>query len=187
MELSKSERLIILMLCDIMRKQSNPKHVSGFDPDYIDLAVGEGHLWALDSQYGEVLGDKSDTNEQVTTVIDILEMWECLERSYASLNESDQKVVLESCEKEPAFLGFDGNNETWALSIAYFLINHQDRFVHFAKKNLNSHWPFMANYRKMAEIFQLMRPNLHRGQMSAEQIIEIMKVGYNNEPHSVIF
>ena len=73
------------------------------------------------------------------------------------------------------FPGFDGNDEGEYLGIARFLINEMERFSEFTGRDLNSHRPLVDAYRRMIKVFEPISNNLIGQELSASQIIDILK------------
>ena len=175
LRLSDGERLNILMLCDLYK---HLKVKGDIDADFVASAILDGELWALRWRYPGIFhGD--DSNEQdVSTVVHVLDMWSFLEESYQKLSKKDRERI--KGENLPfgshvEFLGFDGNNETTYLGIARFLVEKMDRFTRFKGRDMNSHMPVLGSYRAMSAVFETMRAKLVGRLLSADEIIEILK------------
>ena len=84
-----SERLIIGMLCDIC----DHLKIEGYDTDVLREVVGT-HPWALTLEYSF----EEPIEERVAReVMDIIEMWDLIERSYERLNEEDRTGIEDYC------------------------------------------------------------------------------------------
>jgi uncharacterized protein len=169
MEISDPERLILLMLCDIYEKLG----LDDFDPPFIRKAITEGHLWALRWRYSHLFGIEEATDEEVSHVREILEMWNRIEISYADLGPDDQQRVRAAHSGlAPTFPGFDGNNETTQLGIADMLTNDRARgWTQFQGRDLDAHGPTMDTHGRM--LAALRRMDTH-GHLTAGQIIQLM-------------
>jgi uncharacterized protein YfbU (UPF0304 family) len=76
---------------------------------------------------------------------------------------------------EVEFRGFDGNNEATHLSIAHFFVDKMERFSRFKGRDLNSHMPTIAGYRRMLVVFERMRQSLTMGrEFDVGQIVAIL-------------
>ena len=172
LKFSDGEKLIMIMLCELFK---HLKIDSEIDPLFIEDALYGGHYWSLEWQYPGIFDVQADSIETVREVLDVLEVWWFLEKSYENLSDQDKgRVKKEAKLEEVVFLGFDGNYETEYLVIAKFLINKLDRFTHFKGRALNSHMPSIDRYRRIVRAFELMSPNLTGRDLSADHIIELL-------------
>lgn len=115
----------------------------------------------------------------VSFVVDVLDMWNFIERAYEELTDSDKKRIAEEAEpfgEHVTFLGFDGNNEASLLGIARFLINDLERFSRFEGRDLNSHSPTIDKYRRMLRVFSELRPQLAGRELDADELIQLLQV-----------
>ncbi len=170
-----SERLIVSMLCDI---GTQLKIKNGLDPDLIASALYGGHYWALRWAYPGLFHAHEDSGQTVSEVVDILDMWSFIESAHAALSKEEKERI--EAEAKPfgshvKFPGFDGNNEGEHLGIAGFLIDKLDRFGSFKGRDLNSHAPLLPAYRRMVPVFEPIRATLIGRQLSASEIIELLK------------
>jgi hypothetical protein len=110
MEISPTERLILVMLSDIYEKLG----CEGLRPDFIREAIYSGNLWALDWDYSAILGVEPKDERVVKEVCDILDMWSLIE------DAGDER-----------FPGFDSNREGDHASVARMMTDHMDRFTRF--------------------------------------------------------
>lgn len=172
---SAGEKLTLIMLCD-MYKHLN---ISGeIDPKFVSSAIFGGHNWGLSWEYSGLFHDHVDSDAVVSEVVDVLDMWLFIESGYASLSETDKQHIAVEAEplgKHVVFSGFDGNNESEHFSVARFMIDDLKRFTTFQGRDLNSHAPLMDAYRRMLTVFEPMRRTLIGIELSASQIIELLK------------
>lgn len=172
---SDGERLITLMLCKLFK---HLKIDSGIDPSFVEEALYGGHYWGLEREYRGIFDVRPDRKEAVDEVLDVLEVWQFLEPSYANLSEEDKERVKKEAKpfgEDVVFPGFDGNNEGEHLGIAQFMIDKMGWFTEFRGRNLNSHIPSIDGYRLMVRAFKPMRSNLRgRDLLRADQIIELL-------------
>ncbi len=174
MEIRNSERLILLMLCEIHKAL---KIKDGFDADFITAALADGHVWAIKREYGHVLPGNDDQPEQVREVTDILDMWRMLEASYRLLDAEGKKKVTDAAPifgKKPSFEGFDGNNESEQLSIYEFLVEKMGLWEEFKGRNKNTHMPTLDGYRRMFETYRPMLDSMTLPELSPEQIAAVL-------------
>ncbi len=172
---SGGEKLILIMLCDLYKHLK----ISGeIDPGFVASAIFGGHNWGLSWEYSGLFHDHVDSDSVVSEVVDVLDMWSLMENGYASLSETDkQRIAVEADPfgKHVVFSGFDGNNETEHYSVARFMIDDLERFSGFKGRELNSHAPLMESYRRMLALFEPMRRTLIGIELSASQIIDLLK------------
>ena len=174
LKLSDGEKLILIMLGEIYK---NLKLKGEIDPELIGDAIYGGHYWGLKWQHSGVFHDHEDSEEAVSEVVNILDMWSFLEEGYKKLSATDKaRVEAEATPfgKDVRFPGFDGNNETEHLGIARFLIEKLGRFSSFGKRDLNSHWQSIETYRRMLPVFEPIRRKLTGRSLSASEIVAIL-------------
>lgn len=174
-EFSDGEKMIVLMLCDLM-KQLNVK--GDTNPDFLQSVIFGGHYWGLKWDTG-VFHGHVDKPEVVRDVTNFLDMWSFIGFGYAKLAKKEKERIEKEAPpfgKHVVFRGFDGNYEGEHLSVARFMINDMDRFSNFKGQELNSHAPTVAAYRRMYRLFEPMRASLGEGnELNASQIIELLK------------
>ena len=175
MKITDSERLMLLMMCDIYdRTGANGE----FDTDFIRSAIFGEKNWSISWKYPGIPFESQETPELVKDVLDILDMWSFVEYSYKKLS-SAQKVELEVAAapfgKSPQFRGFDRNNETDHMSTAAFVVNQLDRFVEFKGRDFNSHFPTVAAYKRMLVPFLRLRNKLSHGPLNVDDLSSILK------------
>lgn len=155
MQLTDGERLIIAMLCDVMKGLGAKGE---FDPEFVAQAIYSGNTWALTNKYSSVFGGtKSD--KTVREVYDILDMWAIIEAAGG-----------------PSFPGFDGNEETEHASIARFITNSMDQFSDM-KGRVDHGVMQLEDYRHMYAHFEGVRNALGSSRLSGEQLQELLKLG----------
>lgn len=174
MELTPSEKLILLMLCDI---HANLKIKNAeVDPTFVLEAISSGNVWGLSDKFK---GMSETPSHVVQEVRDFLKVAYQLERDFADLNAQDQQRVLEEADASAdatRFRGFDGNTEVDHLSAARFMVNQLGNYHAFKGRDLNSHAPMVRAYRRMHEAFQATA--LDEGTMTADHIIAVLKAQY---------
>ena len=150
------------MLCDLARDRDIERFrdVERIEPDFVEVAISAGHYWAFNWKYPHLFGGRPDSPKLVREVVDILDMWDVLERHYEQLEETDKDRV--ASEAEPfgtnvRFVGFYANEESPHLRIAEFLIKNLGRFPWFEGRWLNSGWPVVDWYRRMLRAYEPMR------------------------------
>lgn len=175
MKVTDGEKLILLMLSELYDKLGVEGEV---EPDFIRSAIFSNNTWSIPWKYVGIPFEEQETPEVVKEVLDVLDMWSMIERSYENLsNESKEFVEKEASPfgKDPKFPGFDGNSETEYMGIASFLVNELDRFEEFKGRDFNSHCPSKDSYRRMLSVFKPLLQNLNFQPLSAQNIVDILK------------
>lgn len=175
-EFSDGEKMIVLMLCDLME---HLKVKGETNTKFLKSVIFGGHYWALKWDMTGVFHEHVDRPEAVTDVVNILDMWSFIEFGYAKLSKKEKERIEKEVPpfgKHVSFRGFDGNNESEHMSIARFLIDDMGRFANFKGRDLNSHAPTLASARRMYRLFEPMRTGLGGGvELGADQIIKLMQ------------
>ena len=174
MELRDADKLMILMLSDIVRRLEIDDSV---DPDLVQQAILGGHHWALDWQY-DFLQAEPVKNDVVQSVVNTLDMWFFLELGYDHLSDADRAAVNDALPMHrggPRFAGWDGNSETQYMSVARLLIQNMGRFEHFAGRELNSHLPSVDRYEAMYARFAPIRARIGENELTGAQIVEVIR------------
>ena len=178
------EKLMLWMLAQIRRDQISErkdKKNSEYDlkdVELIEQAIYGGHFWALDWEMTGVLHHHVDDPKRVSLVVDVLDMWNFIERACKGFGEAEKQRLIDevgSWAKDPKFAGFDGNNEGEYMGIAQFLVQKLNRFEEFKGRSMNSHSPTVARYGKMAALFETIRPNLVGRELSVDEVIKLLK------------
>lgn len=175
-QITDGEKLIISMLAELNK---HGKVEGDIDPDFVTSAISGGHYWALNWELPGLYATRADNPQDVTFVVDVLVMWDALERSHDKLSAKDKARVKEHAlfvGRQFRFPGFDGNEECSYMSIAYFLVNKMGRFEDLKGKDLNSHAPMIEGYKRMFSAYSPIKNNLMGGYLSCDQIIAILKV-----------
>jgi uncharacterized protein len=178
-KITDGEKLILGMLVEI---NTHLKVKGELDPAFIMDAIHGGHYWGLAWQYSGLFHRHADSAQNVSEVVNVLDMWSFIESGYAALSAKDKARVEKEAEpfgKNPRFPGFDGNNETEHLGIADFLIEKLERFSSFDGRDLNSHWRSLDTYRRMLRVFDPMRRTLIGRTLTADELIAIL----NEKPY----
>lgn len=175
MKLSNPEKLILLMLSEIYDKLG----LTEVDTSLLRSAIYTENTWALDWEMQGVVGSESEPPPPlVHKVINYLDMWSFLEEAHNSFDAPTKDRVAQEAEpfgKHVRFPGFDGNNESEALSIAKILVNDMGRFSRFKGRDMNSHAPLLENYARMYKIFEPIRATLTGTQfLEPEHVIAIL-------------
>lgn len=180
--LGDRDKLVVWLLTEILRNQAAGK-VNANDAKNAQRTVGliqeaiyGGHFWALPWEMQGVFHDHADDPKKVRRVVNILDTWSFVESAFQRLSDDEKKLVeKETGWKDPKFIGFDGNNESEYYGIAQFLVEELGRFQSFKGRSFNSHSPTVARYSAMAAAFEPIRANLIGRELSAEEIIHLLK------------
>lgn len=148
MKLSDGERLITVMLADLM----TALNVNGeVDPALIKTLVCGGDDWAIARKYQGLFPAESPDDTVISETTNILWMWGIVEHGLSLLDGAH----AEEAAKWPytSFDGFDGNNDDH-YGVAHTMINELGEFSDFEGRNLNSHSrSSLPRYLRMYEKF----------------------------------
>jgi uncharacterized protein YfbU (UPF0304 family) len=172
---SDGEKLLLLMMRDLFRHMK-PKGAES-DPDFIAEMIFGGHYWAASWKLPGVFHGHQDDPRNVRFVVDVLDMWNFIERGHEKLSDTERaKVETDAAPfgKHVQFMGFDGNNEAELIGIAHFLVEKLDRFTRFADRELNAHMPTRESYARMLRMFEPMRKQLIGQELNASQITALL-------------
>ena len=178
--MTKTERLMVWLLAEILKNQSEAKGSKDRHEDNLQLvnliqgAISGGHLWALEIELPGIFGSTEDNLVFRNNVIEILDMWDSIETGYERLTDDEKRQIGE----EPKFHGFDGNYEAEYYTIALFLVEDLGRFERFKGRGLNSHVPMLYKYRPMVTEFQHMQKE-PGGLVGAGAIIQLLEIYQN--------
>lgn len=178
---SDGEKLLAIMMRDVYK---HLKLKGEIDPDFVGEVIWGGHYWAPKWEMQGLFHDYEDDPQDVRFVVDVLDMWTFVERAYEKLSKKDRERVEKEADpfgKYVQFAGFDGNNESSYIGIARFLVDKMNRFSQFKGRELNSHAPSIATYRRMLSVFEPMRASLVGTELGANQLIRILKAKMHSE------
>jgi uncharacterized protein YfbU (UPF0304 family) len=172
---SKGEALLVAMLGDIYKTL---KIKSDFDPEFLRDALGDGHHWAIESEYSGFFHEPIDI-EKVEEVGHWLLMWQTLELTLAKLSKADSARFDESVSpytSKDRFPGFDGNHEGEYSNVARFLVERMGQFPHFkGRVGLNSHSHTLEIHRRMYEVFERAISSSLDRELRVEDLIEVYR------------
>jgi uncharacterized protein YfbU (UPF0304 family) len=166
-----TERLMLWMLSEVLKGQFG----EGTDEriKLIQDVLFGGHFWALGLKMPALIHSNIDSKADLKFVQDTLEMWNIIELSIESLNESD-KNNISNYKKAYRFCGFDGNKEYKFLAIANFLIDNMGYYNTFRGRDLNSHIEKLEKYKNMLFIFSQKRSKLNGRNLEYKEICELI-------------
>lgn len=148
MKFSDGEKLIALMLADIMEANDIKGEV---DPNFVKEAITSGHLWALRWEYSGIFHGEEDEDEVVQETADILSMCSFLEYSINELDPAERDTIPK--RDRIVFEGFDANNEPH-YGVARMFIEEMGRWPEFKGRAINSHAQIVDRYRRMLERYK---------------------------------
>jgi uncharacterized protein YfbU (UPF0304 family) len=174
---SDGEKLIVIMLRDIYRHLKVSR--GEIDPDFVCQTLWGGHTWALKWRMTGLYHGHEDDIRDVHFVVNVLAMWDHLERGYGKLSKPDKEKVAKEANpfgRDVKFRGFDGNHESEHMGIAHFFVKDMERFERFKDRELNSHMPMIDGYRRMLAAYSGREKSLGMGgEFDATEIIAILK------------
>jgi uncharacterized protein len=166
MKLSKLERLMLSNQLKILEKLY-PEEASSYAEKRKAIEYGFAlHFpWLMDHIYDEM------TVEECKEVLDILEMFSAIKRSYDNLK--DKEGIKEDLIR---FAGFDGNNEGAQMVYTRYFIVDLDRYVELRYDadypDFNSHYPSLDRYLTMTAIWKKCKDKY---KLSKEEILELLE------------
>lgn len=147
MKLSDGEKLIALMLADIMEAG----RVKGdIDPSFVKTAIAGDDLWALRWKYDALFHNEGPSDAVVDETAKIMTMCRVLENSIAELDPAERDTI--PARQRRVFVGFDGNEEPH-FGVATMLVKELDRFTEWADRPLNAHSRTIDKYRRMKAVY----------------------------------
>ena len=178
MNISESEKLTLLMLCDLYKKlEIEGKDNEGyFDSKLIHSAIDTDNAWAIAFKYSHIFRD-SDRPEYVLETESIMAMWEHIERSYASLSCDDKEELVAKIGNKgdnPTFMGFDTNNESLYHSAASFFVKELKLFPTFNERSLCAIEETVNQYNGMVRTYNNLDPSSYGRDLSLEELALIL-------------
>ena len=175
MKLSDGEKIIILMLTELYEKLQ----IDGeMEPEFLRSAIFNDMPWGIKWKYSGIPFSESEEPPVVKEVLDILEMWSCIERAYSKLSSSDKEAIKTKIGvhgESPRFQGFDGNNESEYVGTALFLVNELERFIEFKVRSLNCHYPSIDMHHRMLSAFEPLRRKFGPTDLSVESLLSVLQ------------
>ena len=178
-----ADKLVIAMLADIYKRLK----INGeIDAGLVMSALYNGHYWALNWQATgmptHLFHNHEEKKEDVTFVVDVLDMWDFIETAFQKLPKKDKDRIVEVdgvFGKHVKFFGFDAHSksgESGLLHIAQFMVEKLGSFKStFGGRDLDSHMPMTDKYRRMYRVFEPIRRTLIGTTLSADQLIRVLK------------
>ncbi|MBC7502327.1 MAG: YfbU family protein [Herminiimonas sp.] len=150
MELSNGERLIIVMLAEVMEALKLDREVN---PSLLKSLVINNDGWALRRKYSGIFESQPPSDEVVSETTNILWMWGIIESSIERLSAAEALEAEDWHWK--SFGGFDGNNDPH-FGVARTMIEELNEFSDSRNgTNINSHsQASLPRYRRMFDKFE---------------------------------
>lgn len=171
---SDGEKLLLLLMRDLLKHLKVTRAET--DVEFISQVIFGGHYWAPKWRMPGVFHGHEDKPANLRVVLDVLEMWDSIERGYDKLSKADRELVAQEAPpfgKRVRFPGFDGNNEAEYGVIADFLIEKMERFPRFADRDLNPHMPMLPMYERMLSLYK--RSRSFEENLGVDKIIALLK------------
>ncbi|MEW5884044.1 MAG: YfbU family protein [Armatimonadota bacterium] len=179
LRLTRKDRWIIsnqLRILEMLTEDEYDKENLTHAREAIEHGYELEYDWSIQYIYEDAM-----TVQECTEVLDILEMFETLERSFEQLED---KRGVEKFDGEHRFAGWDGNNEGKQLSYARHFCEGRSRFESLGERAwMNSHMPTLSRYRAMLKAFRpIWNKKVHEGRyaLTAEEITEVLE-GWRKE------
>lgn len=149
MQLSDGERLIVVMLAEVMEAMGLNGEI---DPKLVKTLAYDHDDWAIAHKYHNLFNSEGPSEETVKETQDILWMWQVIESSIEELEGAEAEQAAQF-QPHTQFTGFDGNHDPHH-GVAHTLIKRLGLFDRFADRNLNSHsQATLPRYRNMLPKF----------------------------------
>jgi uncharacterized protein len=175
MKLSEGEKLILIMLSEI---HGRLQITNGVDPKFVQSAIYSGNLWGLKWGLPGIFHDSEPADEDISEVVDILDMWSRLEESHEKLPTEEKERVKKEADlygSHVHFTGFDGHTDSSHIGVARFLVEQLGRFSNLKGRDFDSHMPLsLDRYRRMLIAFKPLRT---ASDLTATEIIKILNAG----------
>ena len=172
MELSKKDRLILINQYKILTIL-NPDESTRYS-NYI-RTLEQGYELNYDSMAGWITDGMKP--EECEEIVDILEMYRCLNASYRKLK--DKKGII---KKHLDFPGFDANEEEKELSYVEYLLYSMNKFKEFRKRGKypdhDSRTPALNKYRAMFRVWENLA---NKKMLSKSEILDVLSGEENRE------
>jgi len=167
LEISKVERLILANQFELLSMNKND-YISQKDCKNNATILLEGYEYLYDEIFSGM--DEVVSPEKGRFVLDILSMYRVISSSYEKLLEEGTSLR----QRDIAFKGFDGNDESEEYSFACFFIKDYDRFKDLVANEFmefNSHGSSISTYKNELETYNEIR-NLQEDNVNIRYLTE---------------
>lgn len=148
MKMSDGERLIVVMLAEVMEALEINKEI---DPKLVKSLAIDNAGWAIKRKYSGIFTSEAPSDGIVSETTNILWMWGIIESSISKLSGSEANEA--SSWHWNKFSGFDGNHDDHH-GVAQTMVEELGEFQSFKNRGLNSHsQSSLPRYRRMYEKF----------------------------------
>ncbi len=176
-------RLIAAMVADIHHQVVKEGDVNS---GLVATALWNQQDWAIHWEH-EWLLPRGETPDDVSFVVNVLDMWSFIEMSYKALDEKGKEEVASAVPygrgRDPKFNGFDGNTEGRYISPIRMLVDHMGRFEEFKGRGLNSHSEKAGDYAAMLRVFDPIRDSkshMSDLNLTPQELISILGAPYQS-------
>lgn len=170
------EKVLLLMMRDLYKHLDLSQ--GEIDPEFLAQVIWGGHYWAAEWELSGVFHGHVDERQHLEFVLDVLTMWDYMERGYDRLSKKGKTTLEKNAAplgRNVRFPGFDGNHESTYLGITGFLIKKLNRFSRFAGRHLNSHMPTLEAYKRMLTVFKGIERRLIGDELNVEQLTALLQ------------
>lgn len=171
MNMTDGERLITVMLADLMIAMNVPSEI---DPDVVKQLVIDNDIWALQYAHpGIFSGEEGPSEEVVRETADILGMYTFIDYSIKKLPADQQADFVDN--RKAWYRGFDGNHDPHS-GVAHTFVDQLNRFSEYKDRLVDSHsQATLPMYRSVKEIYDHVMPEVAGDGLSYEQLKTILQ------------
>jgi uncharacterized protein YfbU (UPF0304 family) len=181
MNLTKGEKLLLIMLCDLYKQLSIK---SDIDPNIVKNAIIKDQSWGIELHYPELFApEKGPMPPIVKEVRDVLEMWAFIKESYANLSKDEQKEVKNAVGDELPILGnavqfpgFDLDNEPEHYEAAKFFIEQLGLYPMLKGDYLHACGPVLDSHRRMLGVFVPLRMDVSGRFFNPAELVQLLSL-----------
>jgi uncharacterized protein len=169
MKLSDGERLLVVMLAEVMEAMSLNREL---DPSLIKMLAINHDDWAIAHKYQGIFDSEAPPEGVVRETHEILWMWQVLEDSIANLEGADAEEAAGWHYHK--FIGFDGNHDRH-FGVTHTLVKDLDLYSDFKDRGFNSHsQATLPRYREILAKFDTAMQGNHGEPLKMSQLREIL-------------
>lgn len=170
MELSQAERLILYNQYEILKAMCKDKRdIEHYDAIQTTLEFGYSRNYYV---FSEHITETEFEPDKMKFVYDVLDMYRLLGDSYNKLPKPEKETID---SRSVLFPGFDGNDECEYLSYASYLTNELNLYSESKRPDLNTHAPYLWNYKKMLSKLNKIKGSDHYRLLSSDEITQIIE------------
>lgn len=176
LDLSRGERLILSVLCDVSRKVGTEGMV---DPGFLQTAIQGGHSWAIEWEYPSLSHDHTNSRHTADFVVRVLSMWRAIEEGFDKLSQTEKQRLLQETglAGAPEFPGWNGEQEANLKSTARFMTDHMNLFPMFKGRSARaSTKPVLARYKRMIDCLDGLPKSGSEQRLGADELARLLLV-----------